>query len=122
MIFLLPLILLRELKIISPLFSLFSSYFQGLDCKFLQGDVTDQKKISNFMKDLFTSGGYSDLKILNYHKDNSLLQNHVHCFPVMDNCGPDFSSRISHIAAVLVQSEGKPNQTLTLNPNFNHKP
>lgn len=82
-------------------------HFAGLDCKFLQGDVTDQKKVSNFMTKLFSTGGYSDLKVLNYHKDNTLLQNTIRCFPVIDNCGPDFSSQVSHIAAILVQTKGR---------------
>ena len=79
----------------------------GLDCKFLQGDVTDQMKVSNFMTKLFSTGGYSDLKVLNYHRDNTLLQNTIRCFPVIDNCGPDFSSQVSHIAAILVQTKGR---------------
>jgi hypothetical protein len=58
------------------------------------------------MTKLFSTGGYSDLKVLNYHKDNTLLQNSIRCFPVIDNCGPDFSAQVSHIAAVLVQSKG----------------
>jgi hypothetical protein len=70
--------------------------------------VTDQKKVSNFMKMLFSTGGFSDLKVLNYHKDNTLLQNSIRCFPVIDNCGPDFSAQVSHIAAVLVHTKGDP--------------
>jgi hypothetical protein len=63
---------------------LFFAYYDiGLDCKFLQGDITDQEKIAVFMSKLFGTGGYSDLKILNYHQDNTLLQNryvYVHIF------------------------------------------
>ena len=70
--------------------------------------MTDQKKVSNFMKMLFSTGGFSDLKVLNYHKDNTLLQNSIRCFPVIDNCGPDFSAQVSHIAAVLVHTKGDP--------------
>jgi len=76
----------------------------GLDCKFLQADITDQKKISAFMSKLFSTGGHSDLKILNYHQDNTLLQNSVRCFPLEDRCGPNFSLKVSHIAAVLDHS------------------
>jgi hypothetical protein len=46
------------------------------------------------------------MKVLNYHKDNTLLQNSIRCFPVIDNCGPDSSPQVSHIAAVLVETKG----------------
>lgn len=47
------------------------------------------------------------MKVLNYHKDNTLLQNSIRCFPVIDNCGPDSSPQVSHIAAVLVETKGE---------------
>ena len=65
------------------------------------------------MKMLFSTGGFSDLKVLNYHKDNTLLQNSIRCFPVIDNCGPDFSAQVSHIAAVLVHTKGDYHNSIT---------
>ena len=73
----------------------------GHDCKFLQGDFTDRKKVSSFMSDLFKSGGFGRMKVLNYRKDDTLVQSTIHCTPLVDDCGPGFSSQISHIASVI---------------------
>lgn len=76
----------------------------GLDCKFLQGDATDFKRVRAFMRDLMASGGKANLDILNYNKDDTLSHNVSYCVPIVDDCGHDNSQEVSHIALVLVKS------------------
>jgi hypothetical protein len=56
------------------------------------------------MDELLSSGDDASLDILNYHKYNTLCRNKIHCFPLVDNCGPKNSTLITHICAVLTQS------------------
>ena len=76
----------------------------GLDCQFLQGDATDKSEITKFWQDLSTSDGYASLEILNYNKYDTLHHNSLHCFPLIDNCGPNDAPQVSHIAVVLTGS------------------
>ena len=76
----------------------------GLDCKFLQGDATDFQEVSRFMERLMASGGYSSMHILNYNKDDTLQRVLLNCCPIMDDCGPNNSSRVTHIGAILIES------------------
>lgn len=79
--------------------------YTGLDCKFLQGDATDPKEIGRFMNQLMTSGGYASLDVLNYFKDDTLHRVVLNCIPIVDDCGPNNSKRVTHIGAVLVESK-----------------
>ena len=81
------------------------SYSPGLDCKFLQGDATDKNEISRFMNQLMTSGGHATLEILNYNKDNTLQRVSLNCSPIEDNCGPENSSRVTHIGVIISESK-----------------
>jgi PAS domain-containing protein len=74
-----------------------SEEIQGLDCKFLQGDVTDKRQISNFMSQLLSDGGYAEMEVLNYRKDNVLIRNRIRCAPLSDDCGPHNKTKVSHI-------------------------
>lgn len=56
------------------------------------------------MTQLMASGGHASLDILNYNKDDTLCRNVLKCVPIVDDCGPDNSKRITHIAAILVDS------------------
>jgi hypothetical protein len=76
----------------------------GLDCHFLYGDATDKTEVTKFWSDLWASDGYASLDILNYNKLNTLHHNTIHCFPVIDNCGPQDALQVSHIAVVLTES------------------
>ena len=74
----------------------------GHDCKFLQGDFTDSTTIHHFMSRLLKTG-FAHMQILNYKKDDTLMESTIHCMPLVDDCGPGFSSQISHIAAVVTE-------------------
>lgn len=50
------------------------------------------------------SGGHSSMRILNYNKDDTLQMVFLNCSPIMDNCGPNSSPRVTHIGAILVES------------------
>ena len=74
----------------------------GHDCKFLQGDFTDHTTIDQFMTRLLKTG-FSHMRVLNYKKDDTLMESSIHCMPLVDDCGPGFSSQISHLATVVTE-------------------
>ena len=74
----------------------------GHDCKFLQGDMTDRNTVERFMTRLLKTG-FSHMRVLNYKKDDTLIESSIHCMPLVDDCGPGFSSQISHIVSVVTQ-------------------
>lgn len=57
------------------------------------------------MNQLTSSGGHASLDILNYNKDDTLCRNILNCIPIVDDFGPDNSKRVTHIAAILVESQ-----------------
>jgi PAS domain-containing protein len=61
----------------------------GLDCKFLQGEATNMRKIEKFMQKIDSAKFDSevDLEIMNYKKDGTLMVNKLTCVPVEKSPG-----------------------------------
>lgn len=57
----------------------------GHDCGFLQGASTNFHTVSNFMRELASSGGHASMSIINYRKDGTAVQNKVACYPIVDD-------------------------------------
>ena len=56
------------------------------------------------MCQLMASGGHASLNIHNYNKDDTLHRVTLNFTPIVDDCGPNNVSRVTHIGAVLVNS------------------
>ena len=58
----------------------------GQDCRFLQGNHTDEKALQE-LRDMLSKGSGVRVRLLNYRKDGSTFWNELSISPVIDNQG-----------------------------------